>query len=113
MLDFAQFGSDLDASTRATIDHGRHLVELLKQPQYSPMATADQVVLFFANRHGLTDEIDLKDIREYEESLLHEMNTVHPDVMRQIEEKKEINDELGEHLLEILKVFTTRFNILD
>ena len=113
VLDFAQFGSDLDASTRATIDHGRHLVELLKQPQYSPMATADQVVLFFANRHGLTDEIDLKDIREYEESLLHEMNTVHPDVMRQIEEKKEISDELGEHLLEILKVFTTRFNILD
>ena len=113
VLDFAQFGSDLDASTRKTIDHGKHLVELLKQAQYQPMATADQVVLLFANKNGLLDEIVLEDIREYETELLREMNHVHPDIMKEIDEKKKIDDDLNDRLLEIIKVFTTRFTILE
>lgn len=113
VLDFAQFGSDLDASTRETINHGKHLVELLKQPQYQPMATADQVVLLFANKNGLLDEIDIEEIRTYEKELLREMNHVHPDIMKEIDEKKKIDDDLNERLLEIVKVFTTRFNILE
>ena len=113
VLDFAQFGSDLDASTRATINHGKHLVELLKQAQYKPMATADQVVLLFVNKNGLLDDIALEDIREFEDELLREMNNVHPDIMEKIEKEKKIDDQLNERLLEIVKVFTTKFKILD
>ena len=113
VLDFAQFGSDLDASTRETINHGKHLVELLKQPQYQPMATADQVVLLFANKNGLLDEVEIDEIRMYEKELLREMNNVHPDIMKEIDEKKVIDEDLNERLLDIVKVFTTRFRILE
>ena len=113
VLDFAQFGSDLDPSTRARIDHGRHLVELLKQPQYRPMATADQIVLLLSNKLGLLDEVEISRIREYEEALLAEMNSVHRDLMKQITEKKVIDEELNEKLKEILTIFTTQFNLME
>ncbi len=113
VLDFAQFGSDLDPSTRARIDHGRHLVELLKQPQYRPMATADQIVLLLSNKLGLLDEVEISRIREYEEALLTEMNGVHRDLMKQITEKKVLDDELNEKLKEILTIFTTQFNLME
>ncbi len=113
VLDFAQFGSDLDSSTRKQIDHGRHVVELLKQPQYAPLSTADQIVLLFANKNGLLDEVPLKDIRDYEAELLTEINHVHPQLLREIEEKKVISEDLHKQLLEIVSVFTTRFNLLE
>ena len=113
VLDFAQFGSDLDSSTRDLINHGRHVVELLKQPQYSPLPTADQAILLFANKYGLLDEVPLKDIKDYENELLTEMNHVHPQLLRQIEEEKVISEELHDQILEILTVFTTRFNLLE
>ena len=113
VLDFAQFGSDLDPSTRARISHGRHLVELLKQPQYRPMATADQIVLLLSNKLGLLDEVEISRIREYEESLLEEMNSVHRDLMKQITEKKVIDEKLNEKLKEILTIFTTQFNLME
>ena len=113
VLDFAQFGSDLDPSTRARINHGRHLVELLKQPQYQPMATADQVMLLFANKLGLLDEIPLERIKEYENDLLIEMNSVHPDVIAEINEKKQIDDKLNTRLTDIITSFTTRFRLME
>jgi F-type H+-transporting ATPase subunit alpha len=113
VLDFAQFGSDLDSSTRKQIDHGRHVVELLKQPQYAPLSTSDQIVLLFANKNGLLDEVPLKDIRDYEAELLTEINHVHPQLLREIEEKKVISEDLHKQLLEIVSVFTTRFNLLE
>ena len=113
VLDFAQFGSDLDPSTRARINHGRHLVELLKQPQYQPMATADQVMLLFANKLGLLDEIPLERIKEYENDLLIEMNSVHPDVIAEINEKKQIDDKLNARLTDIITSFTTRFRLME
>ena len=113
VLDFAQFGSDLDPSTRARINHGRHLVELLKQPQYQPMATADQVMLLFANKLGLLDEIPLERIKEYENDLLIEMNSVHPDVIAEINEKKQIDDKLNNRLTDIITSFTTRFRLME
>ena len=113
VLDFAQFGSDLDPSTRARINHGRHLVELLKQPQYQPMATADQVMLLFANKLRLLDEIPLERIKEYENDLLIEMNSVHPDVIAEINEKKQIDDKLNNRLTDIITSFTTRFRLME
>ena len=113
VLDFAQFGSDLDPSTRARINHGKHLVEMLKQPQYQPMETVDQIILLFANKLGLLDDVELDRIREYERELLIEMNTVHNDLMKEIEEKKVIDDNLNEKLKEIITTFTTRFRLME
>ena len=77
VLDFAQFGSDLDPNTRARINHGKHLVELLKQAQYQPMDVEKQVILMKANTLGLLDEIPIERMREYETSLLNEMSSFH------------------------------------
>ena len=112
VLDFAQFGSDLDPSTRARINHGRHLVELLKQAQYQPMSTTDQIILLFANKLNLLDDIPLERIREYEKSLLSEMNLVHADIIEQINDEGKIDDKLNDRLSEIITNFTIRFRDL-
>ena len=113
VLDFAQFGSDLDPSTRARINHGRHLVEILKQPQYAPMSTTDQIILLMAARLGVLDEVPLEEMKEYEKELLQEVNGVHRDLIRQIETKKDIEDELYAKLSDIITVFTTQFRLMD
>ena len=109
VLDFAQFGSDLDPSTRARINHGRHLVELLKQPQYSPVETIDQVFLLFANKMGLIDSVPLERMREYEKELLQEMDDEHEDLIKKLEEKKALDDDLNGQLTKIIKEFTDDF----
>lgn len=113
VLDFAQFGSDLDPNTRARINHGKHLVELLKQAQYQPMDVEKQVVLMKANTLGLLDEIPIERMREYETSLLNEMSSFHRDILDEIKNKKDISDELNEKMSEVIKVFTTRFKVMD
>ncbi len=67
---FAQFGSDLDKTTRATLHRGDRMTELLKQPQYSPMAAADQVVSIWAVNEGYADRVELKDVARFEKGLL-------------------------------------------
>ena len=109
VLDFAQFGSDLDPSTRARINHGRHLVELLKQPQYSPVETIDQVFLLFANKMGLIDSVPLERMREYEKELLQEMDDEHEDLIKKLQEKKALDDDLNGQLTKIIKEFTDDF----
>lgn len=113
VLDFAQFGSDLDPNTRARINHGKHLVELLKQAQYQPMDVEKQVILMKANTLGLLDEIPIERMREYETSLLNEMSSFHRDILDEIKNKKDISDELNEKMSEVIKVFTTRFKVMD
>ena len=113
VLDFAQFGSDLDPSTRARINHGSHLVEMLKQPQYKPMATADQIILLLAGKLSLLDDIPLEEMKEYESELLEEMNNVHRDLMNEIETKKDIDEDLMERLTSTIRVFTTKFRLID
>ena len=113
VLDFAQVGSDLDPSTRARINHGSHLVEMLKQPQYQPMQTTDQIVLLLAAKLGLLDEIPLSDMKEYEKELLEEVNSVHGDLIRQIAEKKDLDEETLEKLSSIITIYTTQFRLMD
>ena len=67
---FAQFGSDLDKATRATLHRGDRMTELLKQGQYAPMDAADQVVSIFAVSEGYADGVELRDIARYEQGLL-------------------------------------------
>ena len=109
VLDFAQFGSDLDPSTRARINHGRHLVELLKQPQYQPMETVDQVILLFANKLGLLDDVPLEHVRRYEKELLEDMHNAHGLLVDELDDLKVINEELKEKLSETITDFTKRF----
>ena len=70
MAAFAQFGSDLDASTQALLNRGARLTELLKQPQYSPLTNAEQVVVIYAGTKGYLDKIDVKEVTKFEKELV-------------------------------------------
>ena len=75
---FAQFGSDLDKATQAQLNRGRRLVEILKQPQYQPVAVEKQVVIVYAATKGFLDSVAIEDVRRYEEDLYRFLETRHP-----------------------------------
>jgi len=81
MAAFAQFGSDLDASTQALLARGARLTELLKQPQYSPLTTAEQVIVLYAGTKGYLDKVDVKDVGRFEADLLAFMRNKHSDIL--------------------------------
>jgi len=103
---FAQFGSDLDKTTQAQLNRGLHLQEILKQPQYEPMSLENQVIVIFAGTQGYADPVPLEDMRRWETELLRFMETSHPEIGRDIAEKKRITDETMERLHEALKQFS-------
>lgn len=111
VLSFAQFGSDLDASTRETISHGQHLVELLKQKQYSPLSMEEMVILLYANKRGYIDHISIDKIHRYESELLRAMHREHPEIIRQIHESKQLDNDTSDQLNSILKDFTDSFKL--
>lgn len=111
VLSFAQFGSDLDASTRETISHGQHLVELLKQKQYNPFSMEEMVVLLYANKRGYIDHIQIPRIKEYEAQLLKRMHVVHQDLLDRISTTKQLDNETADELNVILHDFTDSFRI--
>ena len=109
MLSFSQFGSDLDASTKAVIDHGARLMELLKQQQYAPMATEHQIISFFASSNRLLKDVPVEKIKDYEEKMLQYMSSMHLELVNEIKEKKEISDSLNAKLLAALTTFTKQY----
>ena len=111
VLAFSQFGSDLDAATRKTINHGSHLVELLKQSQYSPIPSEDQVIILFANQKGYIDQIDVKDVKMYANSLLLEIHSAYPEIIREIVDSKMLSNELQEKLEKVVAEVTEHFKI--
>lgn len=94
LLSFAQFGSDLDAATKATIDHGAKLTELLKQPQYSPLKVGEQVLSLFAARYGYLKTIEVENVKTFEEQMLKTFNKDYPEVLEQITTEGKLSDEL-------------------
>ena len=106
---FSQFGSDLDASTKATLDHGEKVMEILKQDQYSPMNEIDQVLSLFAVKHRFIKNVNVKDIKKYETELIEHMHTVHKDIVNELTEKKIISNELEAKMKEAYKNFTNTF----
>ena len=94
MLTFAQFGSDLDASTKKILDHGGMLTELLKQPQYQPMSMTDQVLSLFAAKYGYFDSIPIEEVSSFEKTLHRTLHNEFPEVCAEIEEKGILSDEL-------------------
>ena len=85
---FAQFGSDLDKATQAQLNRGQHLQEILKQPQYSPATLENQVIVIFAGTHGYADAVPLPEMKRWESDLVRFMETSHPEIGKEIAEKK-------------------------
>ena len=109
MAAFAQFASDLDASTKNLLDRGARLTELLKQPVYHPLPVEEEVVSIFAGVKGFLDKIALNDIKEFEQQSLETLRTKYPQYLNQIKEQKIISEELEVKLKEFYKSFTADF----
>jgi F-type H+-transporting ATPase subunit alpha len=106
---FAQFGSDLDKATQAQLNRGRRLVEILKQPQYQPLAVEKQVMIIYAATKGFLDNVAIENVRAYEEELYRFLETRHAAVLSGIAEKKIIDDELKAGIEGALKDFGQHF----
>ncbi len=91
---FAQFGSDLDKDTKAKLERGKRLQEIFKQGQYSPLAVANQVLIFFALINGLADNVPVEKIAEFEAGLHKYAATSGAKILKEIAEKKELNEKL-------------------
>jgi F-type H+-transporting ATPase subunit alpha len=106
---FAQFGSDLDKSTQQQLNRGARLVEILKQPQYSPLAVERQVAIIYAATVGHLDAVAVPDLRVYEIELYKFLETRYPNIFRDIAEKKQLDDKLKGALDGAVKEFSTDF----
>ena len=106
---FAQFGSDLDKATQAQLNRGRRLVEILKQPQYQPVAVEKQVMIVYAATKGFLDSVAIEDVHRYEEELYRFLETRHAAVLSGIAEKKIIDDDLKAAIEAALKDFGQQF----
>jgi F-type H+-transporting ATPase subunit alpha len=107
---FAQFGSDLDKATQSQLNRGRRLVEILKQPQYAPLGVDKQVAIVYAATKGFLDNINVEELRRYEEDLYRFLETRHPGVLTGIAQKKQLDDETKAALETALKEFAETFS---
>jgi len=92
MAAFAQFGSDLDATTQRLLNRGARLTELLKQPQFSPLKMEEQVVAIYSGVHGYLDPLPVDRVRAFEDGLLTLMRTQHQDVLTAIRDSRDLDD---------------------
>lgn len=109
MAAFAQFGSDLDASTQKLLNRGARLTELLKQAQFSPMPFEEQVVSIFAGTQGYLDAVATTDVVRYEQAMLSEMRSKHSDVLAAIRDTKDLSDDTKGKLKSALDGFAKTF----
>ena len=106
---FAQFGSDLDADTRARLAQGERIVEVLKQKRNRPVAVEDQVCIFYAVTHDFLKEVKVSDVAEYETGLYERMEAQHSDVLNAIRESGQLSKETEETLRQALESYTRDF----
>ncbi|WP_337846322.1 F0F1 ATP synthase subunit alpha [Sphingomonas sp.] len=109
MAAFAQFGSDLDASTQKLLNRGARLTELLKQPQFSPLPFEEQTVSIFAGTNGYLDGIAVQDVVRYEAAMLAEMRSKHADILAAIRDSKDLSDDTKAKLKDALAAFGKTF----
>jgi F-type H+-transporting ATPase subunit alpha len=105
LKEFARLGTELDAATQNQLDRGARMVELLKQPQFSPMGVGEQVITIFAGSSGLVDDIPLDSIGRFATLLLQWLATEHPDYSNEIDITGKLSEELIGRLTEAIKVF--------
>ena len=109
MAAFAQFASDMDASTRQLLSRGERLTELLKQPQYSPMDVEEQVAVIFAGVKGYLDQIPTQKIGEFEQSLIQKLNAKGSNILESIRKDKSISDDIEKALKDTLDELVKNF----
>jgi F-type H+-transporting ATPase subunit alpha len=106
---FAQFGSDLDKASLDQLNRGRHLVEILKQGQYQPLALEKQVIIIFAGTQGFLDDLAAEQCRKFEDELYRYMDNAHRDLRDEIRDKKALDDSLRARLKDAIAEFKARF----
>ncbi|MCB0229577.1 MAG: F0F1 ATP synthase subunit alpha, partial [Anaerolineae bacterium] len=106
---FAQFGSDLDESTQRQLDRGQRLTELLKQPQYQPVALDKQVMSIYAGTNGLLDQVPVGRIAEWEQAFYQFMDSSHPSIGQAILREQKLDDSTIEGLRVAIDDFNKEF----
>ncbi|MDP6109854.1 MAG: F0F1 ATP synthase subunit alpha, partial [Rhodospirillales bacterium] len=109
MAAFAQFASDLDASTQRLLARGARLTEILKQGQFQPYPVEEQVVAIFAGVNGYADGVEVTDVTRFEESLMDDIRANGTDILGEIRDSKDLSDETVEKLKAFLDKFTKAF----
>ena len=109
MQAFAQFGSDLDNATKAVLDHGQKVREILKQAQYSPRNIETQIISLFALKHGFTKLVPVEKVNLFVDELLQDISLNHEDYLNEIIETKAISNELETKLKETMDIFAKNF----
>ncbi len=102
---FAQFASELDAGTRQQLERGRRLVEILKQPQYSPMSMSHQVAVMFAAVNGYVDDVPIEKVRDWEDRLHRYLDTARKELLELIQSTGEITKDVEKNLKEAIEEF--------
>ena len=108
---FAKFASELDKATQAQLIRGERLMEILKQDQYQPLPFSKQILIIYAGVNGYLDELPVGVIRRYEKELYEFVEQRYPEIYREIEEKKEINESLKQKIDQALKEFQEVFKV--
>jgi F-type H+-transporting ATPase subunit alpha len=109
MAAFAQFGSDLDASTQRLLNRGARLTELLKQPQFNPLPFEEQTASIFAGTQGFLDAVSVQDVVRYEAAMLADLRANHADILSAIRDSKDLSDEVKAKLKAALEAFAKTF----
>ncbi len=105
MAAFAQFGSDLDASTQRLLNRGSKLTELLKQNQYSPMSVAEQVIAVFSGVKGYLDDVKLNDIKDLEQKIYEKVKSINPEIIENINNTGKFEEETEKKLASLIEEF--------
>lgn len=109
MQAFAQFGSDLDAATKATLDHGAKVREVLKQAQYSPRSVATQVITLFALKYGFTKTLAVEQVSNFMNQLVEHIEMTQKNIIDEINDKKEITSDLEKEMKDVIGAFVSQF----
>ena len=105
MAAFAQFGSDLDASTQQLLNRGAKLTELLKQDQYSPMTVAEQVISVFTGVKGYLDDVELDKIKKFEKDIIEKIKSEQTEIINTIQSSGKLDEETEKSLSKIIEEY--------
>src|SRR6202789_940994 len=106
---FAQFGSDLDKATQQQLNRGQRLTELLKQPQFQPLSVEKQVAIIYAGVNGLLDDVEVKDLRAFEDGYYEFLDSSKASILSDIATKKALDDDLKKRLTDAINEFKQTF----
>lgn len=109
LVTFARFGTELDKTSQAQLNRGERLTEVLKQGQYQPLTVGKQILIIYAGNRGFLDEFEVSQLKEYEEKLYEFFDKEHPEMLKKIAEKKEIDTEMDEAISAALTAFNQKF----